>query len=166
MLVPLLLLLALVPFLELAILIRLYQATNLLTTLALVIGAGILGAALARWQGFEVWRRIQSQLAQGKTPTGELLDGLMIMAAGALLIIPGILTDALGFLLLLPPVRGLLRGWLARWLIPPGAMQFTQFGPSEFPVTRKPDGNEIEAEYTVEPGDPSAPQSRLPKSTD
>jgi UPF0716 protein FxsA len=160
-----LLLLALVPVIELALLIRLYRATNLLTTLGLVIGAGLLGAALARRQGFEIWRRIQSQLAQGQTPTRDVLDGLLVLVAGFLLILPGLLSDIAGFLMLLPPVRGLLRPWLARRLIPPGAARFYGFPSAGFPETARRDNNEIEAEYTVEPGEPSS-DPRLPKSTD
>ncbi len=165
MFVPLLLLLALVPLVELALLIRLYKATDWLTTLALVIGTGIVGAALARRQGFEIWRRIQSQLAQGKPPANELLEGLLVVFAGILLILPGILTDIAGLLLLLPPVRALLRGWLFRRMVPPGAVRFTSFSTGAFPESRNRDNNEIEAEYTVEPGEPySGP--RLPKSSD
>jgi UPF0716 protein FxsA len=122
--VIILLLLTAVPLIELALLIRLYHATDLLTTLSLVIVTGIVGAALARRQGFEIWRRMQAQLAQGKPPTNELLDGLMILIAGALLITPGILTDIVGFSLLVPPVRSLLRGFLARRMVPPGGMSF------------------------------------------
>lgn len=165
MIVPLLLVLALLPVIELALLIRLYRATNLLTALGLVIGAGLLGAALARRQGFEIWRRIQSQLAQGQTPTRELLDGLLVLAAGFLLILPGLLSDIAGFLILLPPVRGWLRTWLAHRLIPAGAARFYGFSPEGFPEMQKRDNNEIEAEYTVEPGEPSS-DPRLPKSTD
>ena len=143
------LLLTLVPLMELALLIRLYQATDLATTLAVVILTGIVGAALARRQGLETWHRIQHRLSEGRPPTVELMDGLMIFIAGALLITPGMLTDAVGFLLLIPPVRRLLRGWLARRLMPSG-MQFYTFSSSPFSGKRPGNQNEIEAEYTVE----------------
>lgn len=166
MIVPLLLVLALVPVIELAVLIQLYRATNLLTTLGVLIGAGLLGAAIARRQGFEIWRRIQSQLAQGQSPTRELLDGLLVLMAGFLLILPGLLSDVAAFLLLLPPVRGVLRIWLAHRLIQSGAARFSEFPPGAFPETRRAGNNEIEAEYTVEPGDSSSSKPRLPESTD
>ncbi len=162
----LLLLLTVVPLVELMILIRLYHATDLITTLAVVIVTGIVGAALARRQGWETWRRIQTQLSQGKPPTTELLDGLMIVIAGALLITPGILTDLAGFSLLIPPVRTLLRGWLARRLVPPGMMQFHSFTTSHFGQNHRPNENEIEAEYTVEQGHTGNQDHRLPKSSD
>jgi UPF0716 protein FxsA len=160
----LLLLFILVPLIELAVLIRLYHATNLLTTLAIVILTGVLGAALARRQGFEAWQRIQSQLSQGKPPASELLDGLLILIAGVLLVTPGILTDVVGFSLLVPSVRALLRGRLARRLVPPQVMQFHSFSADVF-RRQEPRDNEIEAEYTVEPGEPPATE-RLPKSPD
>ena len=164
MFVPLLLVLALVPLLELALLIRFYQATDLPTTLGLIIGTGLFGAALARWQGFEIWRGIRVQMAQGKAPAAELLDALLVLIAGALLILPGLITDVVGLLLLVPPVRKVFRGWLARRLIPPGAMRFYSSHAGTFPQARNRSDNEIEAEYTVEPADPSDP--RLPKPTD
>ncbi len=147
-LLGLLLLLTLVPLMELALLIRLYQATDLGTTLAVVILTGIVGAALARRQGLETWYRIERRLSERQPPTAELMDGLMIFIAGALLITPGMMTDAVGFLLLIPPVRKLLRGWLARRLMPSG-MQFYSFHSSPF-SERPGNENEIEAEYTVE----------------
>jgi UPF0716 protein FxsA len=162
--VPLLLVVALVPLIELALLIRLYRATDLLTTVGLVLGTGLLGAAFARKQGFAIWRRIQTQLAQGKAPAHELVDAFLVVIAGAMLILPGILTDIAGLLLLLPPVRKLFRGWLARRLIPPGAARFAQFQAGAFSEARWQSENEIEAEYTVEATDPK--ESRLPKPPD
>jgi UPF0716 family protein affecting phage T7 exclusion len=105
---------------------------------------------------------MQAQLAQGKPPTNELLDGLMILIAGALLITPGILTDIVGFSLLVPPVRSLLRGFLARRMVPPGGMSFHSFGNSPFEQQPRRNENEIEAEYTVERGEGSSPEHHLP----
>ncbi len=165
----LILLLTLVPLIELALLIQLYKVTDLATTLAVVILTGIVGAALARRQGLETWYRIRRQLSEGKPPTAELMDGLMIFIAGALLITPGMMTDATGFLLLMPPVRRLLRGWLARRLIP-GPLGFFTFGSSSSPASRPKSEIEIEAEYTVEHeperGDSKSSPDRIPKSTD
>jgi UPF0716 protein FxsA len=162
--VPVLLALALLPVIELALLFRLYRATDLWTTLGLVIGTGLLGAALARRQGFEIWRKVESQLAQGKPPAREMVDAFLVVIAGGLLILPGILTDIAGGLLLLPPVRGLFRLWLLRRLIPPGAARFYSFHAGGGQETIRRDDNEIEAEYTVEPADPK--DQRLPKPND
>ncbi len=78
-------------------------------TIALIIVTGALGASLSRQQGLQTWRSIQQQLQQGKLPTDALLDGLMIFAGALLLITPGILTDLVGFSLLIPLVRTGLR---------------------------------------------------------
>lgn len=161
-----LLLLVVVPAAELWLLFRLADATNWAMTLLIVLFTGILGAALARRQGLEVYRRIREQMAQGKTPTAELLDGLMILFAGVFLITPGILTDGVGFLLLVPPVRMLLRGWLVRRLVPPGVLEVYSFASTRKGKTKGHDGEEIEAEYTVrrEPAEPD--ESRLPNSAE
>jgi len=159
-------LLVLVPLLELWLLIQLSQATDWGTTLAVVILTGIVGAALARRQGLTVWHRIQTQLSQGNSPTRELLDGLMILFAGTFLLTPGLLTDGVGLLLLLPPVRAFLRGWLVRRLVRPGGVEFYSFRTATF-RERGPGGDsEIEAEYTVERESPSTGESRLPNSTE
>lgn len=116
MLLRLLLLFIVLPFVELWLLLEISHATTPLFTIAMVIGTGIAGTALARQQGWQTWNRIQQQLSSGRAPAGELLDGLMILIAGLLLVTPGVLTDAFGFLLLIPPVRRPLRRILANWL--------------------------------------------------
>lgn len=105
-----------VPLAELALLIRVNEAIQLGWTLALVVGTGVLGAWLARWQGVRQIALIQQQLGQGTMPAPELLDGLLILLAGAVLLTPGLITDTLGFYLLLPPGRASVRAWLRRWL--------------------------------------------------
>lgn len=112
MLFRLLLLFTLVPLAELALLLWVADRTSWLFTLTLVIVTGVLGAALARNQGFRCVREIQQRTARGELPAAALVDGLMILVAGAVLITPGILTDLLGFSLLMPPVRRLFRRWL------------------------------------------------------
>lgn len=109
MLLRLLLLFTVVPLVELVLLLVLADKTSWQLTLGLVLLTGIVGAALARHQGLRCLRRIHDQLAGGQMPGDSLLDGLMILLAGAVLVTPGILTDLVGFGLLLPPVRSLLK---------------------------------------------------------
>jgi len=115
-----------VPIVELALLIRIGRAISVGPTIALVLLTGMVGAALARHQGVRTLGRIQAELAGGRMPTGPMVDGLLILVAGLLLITPGILTDAVGFALLIPPVRRLFRRRLADYfarrvtIIPPG----------------------------------------------
>ncbi|MBN1908490.1 MAG: FxsA family protein [Pirellulales bacterium] len=113
MLLRLFLLFTLVPLAELTILLWIAHRTGWLFTLALVIVTGVVGASLARREGLRCWQGARQRLAQGEMPTDSLLDGLMILLAGALLITPGVLTDLFGFSLLLPPARRVFRRWLS-----------------------------------------------------
>lgn len=114
MLLRLLLLFTVVPLVELVLLIQLGRVVGLAATLALVLATGVLGASLARWQGLATLRRVQAEMAEGRVPAGALVDGLLILLAGAVLLTPGLLTDAVGFLLLIPPSRAAVRRALTR----------------------------------------------------
>jgi UPF0716 protein FxsA len=107
-----LLIFVLLPIVELTLLFKLGNAFGWIPTLALVFGAGIAGAAIAKFEGLRATMRMRQQLAHGALPAAEVFDGLLIAAAGVLLIIPGILSDVLGLVLLLPPTRKLVRRWL------------------------------------------------------
>jgi UPF0716 protein FxsA len=104
----LLLLFIIVPIIELALLIQLGRWIGLWPTLALIAVTGVLGAALAGREGLRAWHAFQLDVYQGRVPGRAILDGLSIFAGGALLLTPGLVTDALGFALLLRPSR--------RWL--------------------------------------------------
>jgi UPF0716 protein FxsA len=114
MFVRLLLLFTVVPIVELLVLIELGRHVGLGPTLALVLATGVLGAALARWQGLATLRRVQAEMEAGRLPTGPLVDGLLILIAGAVLLTPGLLTDVLGFALLVPATRVALRRRVSR----------------------------------------------------
>jgi len=104
-----------VPIAELFLLLWIGERIGLLATLALVFGTGILGAALARTQGLKTFLEVQREFAAGRLPASALIDGLLILVAGAVLLTPGLLTDLCGFFLLVPPGRRLVRGVLRRW---------------------------------------------------
>jgi len=97
------------PLIELWLLLQVGAHVGWKSTLALVIVTGVTGAWLARAQGAQVMREIQRDMANGVMPAPRLIDGAMILVAGVLLITPGLITDTLGFLLLLPPVRSQIR---------------------------------------------------------
>ena len=103
-----------VPIIELAILIKIGQLLGLGYTLGLVIFTGILGAYLARWQGFVTLHKIQEDVSNGKMPADRLLDGVLILCSGILLLTPGIITDLIGFIGLTPFSRNLVKRWLKR----------------------------------------------------
>jgi UPF0716 protein FxsA len=110
----LLLLFIVVPAVELALLVEVGSRIGTLATLAIIVATGVLGAALARQQGLRTVRAIQDELARGELPAGSLVDGVIILLAGALLITPGILTDAVGFLCLVPRLREAAKHMLQR----------------------------------------------------
>lgn len=114
MMIKLILLFTLTPLLELTLLIEVSGQIGLGSTLAIVIATGLLGAALAKNQGLGIVRRIQEEIAIGQLPAEALLDGVFILAGGLLLITPGLLTDACGFLCLIPSARKRLKEWLRR----------------------------------------------------
>jgi UPF0716 protein FxsA len=101
------------PLLELALLIRAGQAWGFWPVLGTIIGTGLLGAAVLRRQGFKVAEKLSQDLNAGRAPVAPLADGGLVFAAGAFLMSPGLIGDALGLLLLLPPVRVLVRRALA-----------------------------------------------------
>lgn len=109
LLLRLLALFLILPAIELALLMQVDKWIGFWPTIGVIIGTGLVGSVLARREGLSVWRRLNQRLAEGGLPGKEVLDGVIILVAGALLITPGVLTDVLGFLGLLPPTRAVLR---------------------------------------------------------
>ncbi len=101
-----------VPLLELYLLIRVGDVIGVWPTVALVVFTGALGAFLTRLEGLRVLRRVQTELQHGRAPTADLLDGLLVVIAGAVLLTPGLITDAVGFFLLVPPGRRIFRDFI------------------------------------------------------
>ncbi|NLP03012.1 MAG: FxsA family protein [Fibrobacter sp.] len=110
----LLLLFLLIPLIELYVLIRIGSFIGALNTIFLLILTAATGAILARKQGMNTLWQIQQSLSMGKIPAGELLDGLLIIFAAILLISPGIVTDMMSFLLLIPFTRRFFKRWIKR----------------------------------------------------
>jgi UPF0716 protein FxsA len=102
------------PIAELWLLFKVDAHLGLGNTLLIVVFTGVIGAWLARAEGMMVVMQIQRDMAEGRMPAPRLIDGVMILIAGALLITPGLITDTAGFALLLPAVRTIIRGWLKR----------------------------------------------------
>jgi UPF0716 protein FxsA len=96
------------PIAELLVAIKVAEAIGVLLTVVLLIVGWPVGVWLLRAEGRGAWRRLSAAAAAGRPPAREVLDGALVLFGGALLIVPGFITDALGLLLLLPPVR-----WLA-----------------------------------------------------
>lgn len=103
--VRLLLLFVVLPAVELALLIQLGKRIGTFETLALIVATGLVGASLARAQGLRVLAQLQSEAQAGRMPAEPIIDGAIILVAGALLVTPGVLTDAFGFACLIPGTR-------------------------------------------------------------
>jgi len=116
MLGRLILLFTLVPLVELFLLIKIGTLIGALPTILIVVGTGVLGATLARQQGFQVWSRIQREMELGMFPAEDMLDGLLIFGAGVVLLTPGVITDVIGILILIPFTRIYIREWIKRRL--------------------------------------------------
>ena len=112
MFLRLFLLFTIVPVVELYILVKLGTIFGVGLTLLVVIGTGILGAALSKREGLKVWFHIQEEMQNGRFPANELLDGFLIFVAGVLLLTPGLLTDIMGFLMIVPWTRSIFKKWI------------------------------------------------------
>ncbi|MEA3303931.1 MAG: FxsA family protein, partial [Pseudomonadota bacterium] len=115
---PLLLLLAifvLIPATELYVLIEVGSEIGALSTIWLVILTALVGGWMVRQQGLAVMFRVREQLERGEPPAIEMMEGVLLLLIGILLLLPGFITDTLGFLLLIPPLRRwLILNWLKR----------------------------------------------------
>jgi len=105
-----------IPLIELALFMTLGEQLGIINTIAIIIITGFLGAKLTKSQGLKALSNFRQATASGQLPHKEITDGLMILVAGAVLLTPGFLTDAIGFALLIPQVRALLRSRLAEKL--------------------------------------------------
>jgi UPF0716 protein FxsA len=112
-----------VPILEIYVILQVGEAIGVLPTIALLILDSIFGAWLMRSQGRMVWRRFTAALAEGRPPAREVLDGALVIVGGALQLAPGFVTDALGFFLVIPPTRAIVRRALVRRLARRGAIR-------------------------------------------
>ena len=125
----------LLPILELWLLIRVGASIGATLTVGLVLVTAVLGVAVINRQGLHTLTRVRARLARGEAPTAEVVEGTLLALAGMLLLLPGLLTDAVGLAGLVPVVRRLL----VRRVLASARM-----------VTPRPDRDLIEGEYERE----------------
>ena len=111
--------LLLIPLLDGLLLIVVADLLGWQLTVLLVVLTALLGMLFARAEGRRTLRGIETQLRAGEPPTGELLDAGLVIAAAAFLLTPGLVTDGIGFVLLIPPSRWAIRKALTRWVLVP-----------------------------------------------
>lgn len=116
----LLLIMVVVPIIEIVVFIELGGYLGLWPTIGTVILTAAIGSALLRLQGFSILRRVTESLNEGRLPMAEMFDGMCLLVAGALLLTPGFVTDAVGLGLFVPAVRAVLRRQAGRYLVRSG----------------------------------------------
>ena len=129
-----------VPLIEIAVFIEVGQHIGLGATLALIVATAMAGTALLRYQGLATLARARETVARGDVPLQEVLDGVCLLVAGALLLTPGFFTDAAGALLLVPIVRRLIQRW---------ALDRFALGAKAAMARRRTEDGVIEIDYTV-----------------
>jgi len=140
------LLFVIVPIVEIALFIQVGGAIGLWPTLAIVVLTAIAGTTLMRAQGMMTLNRLQNSIAEGKNPADPMAQGAMILVAGVLLLTPGFFTDAVGFALLLPPVRVALIRWITARVSTSG---FVYTSNTAQKSGRQTDNGTIDGDYTV-----------------
>jgi UPF0716 protein FxsA len=103
---PLLVILFLsIPLFEIYIMIQVGSVIGAGWTVLSIIATAVIGAGLIRQQGFGVYQRMNLSMAKGELPAMEMFEGIALLVAGLMLLTPGFITDAIGFLILIPPLR-------------------------------------------------------------
>ena len=142
-----------VPVAEISVLIRVGGAIGAFNTIAFVIFTAVLGAYLVRQQGFATLAKLRQETNAGRVPAMQIAEGVALLFAGAVLMTAGCITDAIGFAILIPPVRQTLIAWAAKNLMKGNVSAV--YGSSNSSVNPHVEqGDVIEGEYTVsEPQD-------------
>ena len=110
-------LLLVIPVLEIAVFVVVGNLIGLWATLGLVVLTAVIGSFLLKSQGLSTLTRIQAEVNSGRVPARELVDGMMIVAAGILLLTPGLVTDTIGFLLFVPGIRSGIRRTISKRVV-------------------------------------------------
>jgi UPF0716 protein FxsA len=151
-----LLALLLIPLLDAGLLVFLVFYTDIgpLVTVLIVVLTALVGMFLVRAEGRHTMASIQAKLARGEPPTDEVLDGGLLIAAGAFLLTPGLVTDLTGFLLALPPTRYPIRVALKKWVVTPYIDKHTDgFATGQVYFGGFPDERDYDDDRTVDLGD-------------
>ena len=156
------------PLIEIAVLIKAGGWLGFWPTLLIVIGSGMLGASVLMRYGFDAALRVQEAITRGETPLIAMMDGALVALAGGLLIVPGLIADAVGLALLIPPLRGFLARRLLRSMLGMSDVDGEPFEPGRGDGARPrsqgfpSDGPVIEGEFERLDERPVDPRRRSP----
>ena len=153
-----------VPLIEIAVFIEVGGVVGPWPTLGLIVLTALLGTWQLREQGLATLSRARSQMERGEMPARELFDGLCLLVAGALLLTPGFVTDCVGALLFVPPLRNALRRAIGRYIA--ARAETHVFVDGREVHRRHPGGRTIDGEYddlTDRPGPDRDPPRSLPR---
>jgi UPF0716 protein FxsA len=163
-----LILLVALPLLEIAVLIKVGALIGIWLTLAIILLTGVIGLNVLRHQGPGVARRFAQTVRSGEPPVAPMAEAMLLMFAGGCLIAPGLITDAIGLLLLVPPVRIAVARWAAATALP-RVIHMRRRRPTANPAQSNRPGHTavppvIEGEYErldehERPGKPKPPSS-------
>ncbi len=165
-------LLLIIPVVEISVFIAIGDRIGVFYTVMMILITAVMGSILLRIEGFRVLGKIQRAMAAGQIPTRELTSGVMILIAGVLLLTPGFVTDAIGFLLFLPPVRAAIRAFLVSRIkikTVGGATSFNNFGQDPFNSQNGPlnDGDgpvvDLDEDSWTREENPSSPWNKTDK---
>ncbi len=143
----LLLLFVSVPLLEIYLLLKVGGLIGVGNTIGLILLTAFIGTLLLRQQGLATLRRVQETLDRGALPAGALVEGLILLFAGALLLTPGFFTDAVGFACLVPSLRQSVAGHILTWLMQHRQRQQTEDGAEIIEGECWPDENNDNNDY-------------------
>lgn len=143
---PFIIIFFILPFVEIAVFMKVGDEIGLMTTLILAFATAVIGGLLVRHQGLQTLFSLRRNVEAGQMPVREIFDGFCLVAAGALLIIPGFVTDTAGFLLLIPQIREILRRAVAGYLEVRVTGTKAKDAPASSPH-RPASGGVIEGEY-------------------
>lgn len=159
-----LLALVLVPVVEIAVFIEVGGRIGAAPTIAITLLTAVVGIVLLRREGFATVERARASLEAGWFPLDEVFNGLCLLAAGGLLLIPGLVTDVLGLVLFVPAVRRVLGREVARRFA--AKAEIRTFDSRGNPVP--PNGGAgitIDGEFReIDPSDPRPPENGRPPS--
>lgn len=164
-----------VPIAEIALFIQAGELIGTLPTIAITIGTAIAGSFLMRVQGFAALNRFAEAAGRGEMPVTPVVDGIGVLAAGLLLLTPGLLTDTIGLLLFVPPIRHGLAQWFFSRAVKTGKVKFATFSQSRKPGSgpgfsgsgtsgfqRPGNDNVVDAEFeTISPDEAAADATPL-----